>query len=620
MDRERKTIHGQKKRKRIFPGLILSLTLSCLFLSQGLVWAGTYYYVDSALADTHPASATPDCTTYNPTTYVCGTGSSSAYKTIADINASSFSPGDSILFRKGESWREQLNYPSSGSAGNPITFGTYGTGAAPIISGSDLITGGWTKDSTHIWKATVTTQPNIVYLNSTRGIQVADKAHIVAEFNWFWGSGVLYVWSPNDDDPSGHYTTPGIEAGARSYGVLRTNDKSYVTANGLAFRGGNEQGINVGSVSVTGIVFQNCIVERNSEDGFILKGSSIAHDVTIDHCTIQDNGNWGIAVSYQYTASSQISNNLITRNGLNSIANSQEYSQIDGILGNFNIFGNTISETCPAGCNQSGSSGDFCHGIYYSAGFGGDRTIPANIYQNTSYNNPYGVGIKAVGSANIYQNTTYGNHQQGISLGQNDSTNVVFNVYDNVIYGNGNSGNDDGGIVELNKGAGTIALTIENNTVYQNGNTNGHEIKIEDSLEALTIKNNILWATPTRRTLGVIFAPTGTVSIDYNLHWRADGAPSIRYGDTYPTWAQWQDLGFDRHGVNADPLFTNAAGNIFTLQGASPAIDAGTNVGLTQDILGGTVPQGRAPDMGAYEFQGGAQSSPPAAPSGLRIR
>ena len=110
--------------------------------------AGTIYYVDNIITDTHTASATPDCTNYNTTTYTCSGGSASAFATIADINAfSTLQPGDSVLFRKGQTWREQLTVPSSGSSGNPITFGAYGSGDKPIISGSSLASSGWTYDA-----------------------------------------------------------------------------------------------------------------------------------------------------------------------------------------------------------------------------------------------------------------------------------------------------------------------------------------------------------------------------------------------------------------------------------------------------------------------------------------
>jgi parallel beta-helix repeat protein len=97
----------------------------------------TIYYVDSSITDTHVASATPDFTTYNPVTFETDTGTASVYKTIADINVCTFSAGDSILFRKGQTWAEQLTTPSSGSAGLPITFGAYGNGNDPIIDGED---------------------------------------------------------------------------------------------------------------------------------------------------------------------------------------------------------------------------------------------------------------------------------------------------------------------------------------------------------------------------------------------------------------------------------------------------------------------------------------------------
>jgi hypothetical protein len=58
------------------------------------------------------------------------------WKTIAKVNAASLVPGANVYFKRGETWQEQLTVPSSGSSGSPITFGAYGTGAAPIITGS----------------------------------------------------------------------------------------------------------------------------------------------------------------------------------------------------------------------------------------------------------------------------------------------------------------------------------------------------------------------------------------------------------------------------------------------------------------------------------------------------
>lgn len=70
-------------------------------------------------------------------------GSTGPWLTIAKVNASTFSAGDSILFRQTCTWNEQLVVPSSGSSGSPITFGEYGTGARPVINGT-YYGSGWT--------------------------------------------------------------------------------------------------------------------------------------------------------------------------------------------------------------------------------------------------------------------------------------------------------------------------------------------------------------------------------------------------------------------------------------------------------------------------------------------
>jgi hypothetical protein len=88
------------------------------------------YYIDSDALDDNGA----------------GTTQATAWKTIAKVNASAFNPGDSILFKRGCTWREQLIVPSSGSDGHPITFGAYGSGANPIINGSTIETG-WTSEA-----------------------------------------------------------------------------------------------------------------------------------------------------------------------------------------------------------------------------------------------------------------------------------------------------------------------------------------------------------------------------------------------------------------------------------------------------------------------------------------
>lgn len=105
----------------------MRLILCLLTLSLSL--SATQYYVSNTGSDS-----------------ANGTSTSTPWQTIAHVNAQTFSPGDSILFQSGGTWQESLIPPTSGTSGNPIVFGSYGSGAKPIIDGSNILTS-WTQVS-----------------------------------------------------------------------------------------------------------------------------------------------------------------------------------------------------------------------------------------------------------------------------------------------------------------------------------------------------------------------------------------------------------------------------------------------------------------------------------------
>jgi hypothetical protein len=67
-----------------------------------------------------------------------GTSESTAWKSLYKVVHSTFSPGDKILFKGGISPEQQAGWgilepPSNGTSGDPITFGSYGTGKAILL-------------------------------------------------------------------------------------------------------------------------------------------------------------------------------------------------------------------------------------------------------------------------------------------------------------------------------------------------------------------------------------------------------------------------------------------------------------------------------------------------------
>jgi len=64
-----------------------------------------------------------------------GLSPTTAWRSLAKVNAADVKPGDRVLFRRGGLWRGQLDV-KSGEPGRPTYYGAYGTGPKPILQGS----------------------------------------------------------------------------------------------------------------------------------------------------------------------------------------------------------------------------------------------------------------------------------------------------------------------------------------------------------------------------------------------------------------------------------------------------------------------------------------------------
>jgi hypothetical protein len=84
---------------------------------------GTTYYVDSSSGNDRRPGISPE----------------SPWKTLAKINATTFHPGDRILFKSDGKWTGQLWPKGSGTADHPITIDKYDGDALPVINGAGLV-------------------------------------------------------------------------------------------------------------------------------------------------------------------------------------------------------------------------------------------------------------------------------------------------------------------------------------------------------------------------------------------------------------------------------------------------------------------------------------------------
>jgi hypothetical protein len=183
-----------------FKIIIVFITLLFLLAFAPTLFSATYYV---------------DATNGNDSR--TGFSETMAWKTIAKVNRSGFKPGDQILFKRGDVWREQLTVPSSGSDGLPITFGAFGSSAdaLPVINGANLITHGslWKNYTCSVWQSALTIEPKVVFFDGVLGQKKASIGAVASAGDWYWAANNLFVYSARDPDKA--YMSPGVEVGQR---------------------------------------------------------------------------------------------------------------------------------------------------------------------------------------------------------------------------------------------------------------------------------------------------------------------------------------------------------------------------------------------------------------------
>lgn len=197
-----------------------------------------------------------------------GTSPNAPWKTVSFVNNFRFSSGDSVLFLSGGVWREELIASSAG-----VSYGAYGSGARPVISGANLYKTGWSSAGNNVWKVLVGAyQPEQVWFNTVLGQQVSSVAAIIAPNQWhFQNTGYLYLYSSSN--PGTAFTAPGIEAAQRDSSFV-INAAGNITVTGLAFENPNYTAVNISSTATGVQSFVNDVWQGAQYEGLTAAGGT----------------------------------------------------------------------------------------------------------------------------------------------------------------------------------------------------------------------------------------------------------------------------------------------------------------------------------------------------------
>jgi hypothetical protein len=209
-------------------------------------------------------------------------------------NDEDFHPGDEIVIcDQGGTYRDQLEPPSSGSAGNPIIYVSEIEGS-PTISAFDpapdwsrVWEGG--RPRANLYKAPVPVHPKMVLVDSRIGMEETVQESLDSPNEWFWeerrGIGTLYVFGPNPPH--------NVRMTTREHAMLAAG-REFLVFQGITFEGGRSP---YGSAYLDKdcghIIIRNCSFQYAFANGLRMNGTGSGLSNSVTNCSFTFNGNDG---------------------------------------------------------------------------------------------------------------------------------------------------------------------------------------------------------------------------------------------------------------------------------------------------------------------------------------
>jgi hypothetical protein len=489
-----------------------------------------------------------------------GTTQSTPWKTLAKVNAFALQPDDQVLFQRGGEWRESLQPTHGGTSGHQIVFDAYGTGNRPLLWGSDILI-----------SANFSAAGSSNYNYTTSGLP----------------SGQIYCLCNNQFIGTGPAGYSGTTLTISSPTDPRTDGKLYTvcTRDNMIFNNFNDH-----------IIFRNIVIDEAA--GLMSAGNDQGYGIRIQSCTdVQVSDCEAYHCGRHHVGIINATGFVGTRIVAAYVA--------PAVTGGSTIFVSYADGTAPVGSCTSvyidcksfggGASSFTTHGS--NQGPVTFRNFQADSAMEFQKEGPAPVTVtmigglftgdatlEGLGAPCSYDGLTFKDNA-GIDAGSSTNAiqNCVFLTNPNSVYNR---------TCALNAGGGWI---IRFNT-FATPVVPGIQIGDPSSMQ---LYGNIFSGT------GPGFSVSGTnfLRCDYNLY---DYGETLLVSGNQRDFTWWKAQGMDVHGLQANPLFVNAAAGDYSLQIASMAVDGAqispaSILTFTNDIAGNIRPQGSWYDIGAYE-------------------
>lgn len=517
---------------------------------------GTTYYVSTSGSDANS-----------------GTSSGSPWKTLAKVNATTFQPGDQILFQDADTWTGQLWPKGSGTSTAAITIGSYGSGAKPAIAGAGAV-----PDAVKIWDQQYWTITNLDVSNNA-----GASASNLGDFRG------IHIGGDDSQTLSG-FTINAVNVhdvtGVDDWiGGSTSNNKT-----GINFQMGWDRAKDTG-----GIVFNTTVPNIASPPST----ATILNNITIENSSIE-NTSWGGIVLKQYTGDAPGA--VATGWGVPSSSTDSRYAPFTNVT----IEGNYITQQGTA----YGSNGILIADVR-------DSVVQNNLINQVGtcgieldysdvatvqHNEVTGTTVKAGGGDSNGIDTDMGTTNMTVQYNYLHNNDVGFLVYQihwgNSVWRYNIITNSSKYSMQLGSVSSATAQ-IYNNTFYNTSSSMAWLMTASN----YTFTDDIFYTTVASPTMA---SGTGVV---YNKNLYGGTSPTIPSGDA--------------HAITGDPQFANPTAGGTGTQATGPDLSAGlnwqtaatspaANAGVTIannggiDYNGATVPT--VPDIGALQHSTSTQN------------